>query len=272
MTPPLVEGALRPHPRWRATASRSSRSCAGRCPREGPCWRSRAAPASMPCISPRRCRDLTWQPTDADTDALRSISAHRTSAQLPNLLSPLELDAAAPVWPVMHADAVVAINMIHIRPGGGRRTDGGRRARASRPAAPLYLYGPFKEGDRHTAPSNAAFDANLRASNPEWGVRDLEQVADLARGHGLHLVERVAMPANNLSLVFRRGHWSSAQRASIATVKGDGLREGQPSYGLLRYGIAAYSLCARLARRGAALPRDHAAVTPCISAQCSQQK
>jgi hypothetical protein len=146
---------------------------------------------------------LTWQPTDADTDALRSISAHRTSAQLPNLLSPLVLDAASPVWPVMHADAVVAINMIHISPW--RSTEGLMEgaARVLPAGAPLYLYGAFKEGDRHTAPSNAAFDANLRASNPEWGVRDLEQVADLARWHGLHLVERTAMPANNLSLVFR---------------------------------------------------------------------
>ena len=76
-------------------------------------------------------------------------------------------------------------------------------ARVLPAGAPLYLYGPFKEGDRHTAPSNATFDASLRASNPEWGVRDLEQVADLARWHGLHLVERIPMPANNLSLVFR---------------------------------------------------------------------
>jgi hypothetical protein len=146
---------------------------------------------------------LTWQPTDVDTDALKSISVHRASAQLPNLLTALPLDVCAPVWPVTRADAVVAINMIHIAPW--RATEGLMEgaARVLPSGGPLYLYGPFKEGDRHTAPSNAAFDANLRASNPEWGVRDAEEVADLARWHGLHLVERVPMPANNLSLIFR---------------------------------------------------------------------
>jgi len=146
---------------------------------------------------------LTWQPTDADVDALRSIAAHRASAQVPNLLSPLVLDAASPVWPVLHADAVMAINMIHVSPW--RTTEGLMEgaARVLPPGGPLYLYGPFKEGDRHTAPSNVAFDANLRASNSEWGLRDLDRVADLARWHGLHFVERVPMPANNLSLVFR---------------------------------------------------------------------
>ena len=146
---------------------------------------------------------LTWQPTDVDADARGSIAAHRASAQLPNLLAALALDASSPDWPVTQADAVVAINMIHISPW--RATEGLMEgaARVLPPGGPLYLYGAFKEGDRHTAPSNAAFDANLRASNPEWGVRDLSQVADLARSHGLQLAERIAMPANNLSLVFR---------------------------------------------------------------------
>ena len=148
--------------------------------------------------------ELTWQPTDCDPDALRSIRAHRALAQLPNLSPPFDLDATAPVWPATHADAMVAINLIHIAPwaaaeglmaGVGRLLDRG---------SVLYLYGPFKEDGRHTAPSNAAFDASLRAHDPEWGVRDVGDVADLARRHGLELVERVAMPANNLSLVLRK--------------------------------------------------------------------
>jgi SAM-dependent methyltransferase len=145
---------------------------------------------------------LTLQPTDPDTDALASIAAHRASAQLPNLLAPLVLDACAPSWPVTRADAVVAINMIHIAPWSAAE---GLMAGAGRLLAPggvPYLYGPFKENGRHTAPSNAAFDASLRARDPQWGVRDLDAVAALAREHGLALVERVAMPANNLSLVF----------------------------------------------------------------------
>jgi cyclopropane fatty-acyl-phospholipid synthase-like methyltransferase len=147
---------------------------------------------------------ITWQPADLDPDALRSISAYRARAQLPNLLPPLELDAAAAVWPVTSADAVVSINMIHIAPWTAAE---GLMAGAERILSRgnvVYLYGPFKENGRHTAPSNAAFDASLRGRNPEWGVRDVGEVAELARRHGLALVERIAMPANNLSIVFRR--------------------------------------------------------------------
>ena len=153
--------------------------------------------------------DLTWQPTDWDSDALRSIAAHRKSARLRNLLSPIELDASAPVWPLVHADAVVAINMIHIAPWAAAEglVAGARRLLA--PGCVLFLYGPFKAGGSHTAPSNAAFDAGLRARNPQWGVRDLDDVARLAGGHGFDLVERVAMPANNLSVVFRWGRPNS---------------------------------------------------------------
>jgi SAM-dependent methyltransferase len=152
-----------------------------------------------------RLPGLKWQPTDRDADALRSIAAHRAAAGLPNLLPPLELDAAAPSWPVERADAIVSINMIHIAPW---RAAEGLMAGAGRLLARggiLYLYGPFKEEGRHTAPSNAAFDASLRARDPEWGVRDVGEVAELAARHGLALAERVAMPANNLSLVFRAG-------------------------------------------------------------------
>jgi hypothetical protein len=146
---------------------------------------------------------LTWQPADLDPDALRSIAAYRTGARLPNLLPPLALDAALPDWPVRRADAVVSINMIHIAPWSAAQ---GLMAGAERILAAgdvLYLYGPFKEDGQHTAPSNAAFDASLRQRNPQWGVRDRGDVCNLAQRHGLALVERVAMPANNLSLVFR---------------------------------------------------------------------
>ena len=146
---------------------------------------------------------LIWQPTDCDEQALKSIAAHRAASGLPNLLAPLVLDAAAPEWPVERADAIVAINMVHISPW---RATQGLMAGAGRvlpPGGVLYLYGAYKENGAHTAPSNEAFDQDLRRRNPEWGVRDLEEVADLAREHGLDLVERIPMPANNLSLVFR---------------------------------------------------------------------
>jgi hypothetical protein len=146
---------------------------------------------------------LTWQPTDHDQEALSSISAHRKSAQLPNLLPPLELDVCAPMWPVAHADAVLAINLLHVAPWSAAEglVAGARRLLA--PGSVLFLYGPFKEGGHHTAPSNAAFDAGLRARNPHWGVRDLDDFASLADRHGFELAERVTMPANNLSAVFR---------------------------------------------------------------------
>jgi cyclopropane fatty-acyl-phospholipid synthase-like methyltransferase len=146
---------------------------------------------------------LSWQPTDQDEQALNSIAAHRAASGLPNLLAPLKLDAAAPDWPMERADAVVAINMVHISPWQATH---GLMAGASRvlpSGGVLFLYGAYKENGAHTAPSNEAFDEDLRRRNPEWGVRDLKEVVDLARAHGLKLVERIAMRANNLSLVFR---------------------------------------------------------------------
>jgi len=147
---------------------------------------------------------LSWQPTDPDTEARRSIAAHAARAGLPNLLSPLTLDASSALWPLTAADAIVSINMIHIAPW---RAAEGLMAGAGRllpPGAPLYLYGPFREQGRHTAPSNEAFDASLKARDLEWGVRDLDDVVALAQAHGLTFDRQVAMPANNLSIIFRR--------------------------------------------------------------------
>jgi hypothetical protein len=147
---------------------------------------------------------LVWQPTDPDAQARGSIAAHAAATGLANLLAPLELDASAPVWPVTRADALVSINMIHISPW--RATQGlmAGAARVLPAGAPLYLYGPYRQHGRHTAPSNAAFDESLRARDPEWGVRDLDEVVALAAEHGLALQRSVAMPANNLSVIFRR--------------------------------------------------------------------
>jgi SAM-dependent methyltransferase len=147
---------------------------------------------------------MRWQPTDCDPQALASIAAHRAAAETPNLLAPLWLDAVSPDWPVEHADAVVCINMIHIAPWAA--AEGLMRGVGSLlPAGGvLYLYGPYRIDGRHTAASNRAFDAQLRAQNPAWGVRDVGEVADLAACHGLSLVETVPMPVNNLSVVFRR--------------------------------------------------------------------
>lgn len=148
--------------------------------------------------------DLLWQPSDPDPLARESIAAYRAAAALPNLLSPLALDASLPSWPIAQADAVVAINMIHIAPWAATHGLMAGAGRVLPTGGPLYLYGPFTEGDVPTAPSNTAFDRSLRERDPAWGLRDLGDVVAIATAHGLDLVQRVAMPANNLSLVFRR--------------------------------------------------------------------
>jgi hypothetical protein len=146
-----------------------------------------------------------WQPTDRDAGALESIAAWRDTAGLANLLPPLRLDAASADWPVVRADAVVAINMIHIAPWAATEGLIAGAAHVLGDDGLLFLYGPFREGGVHTAVSNAAFDADLRARDPSWGVRDLGEIAVLAGRHGLKTLERIEMPANNLSVVFRRG-------------------------------------------------------------------
>jgi len=148
---------------------------------------------------------VEWQPTDAEPLALGSIRAWREAAGTPNLLDPRVLDVTDPAdWPEDAYEAVVCINMVHISPWVATEGLMEGAARVLTLGGLLYLYGPFREGGRHTAPSNEAFDASLKARDPAWGVRDLEEVVALARRHGLALAERVGMPANNLSLLFRR--------------------------------------------------------------------
>lgn len=147
---------------------------------------------------------LTWQPTDPDPGARASIAAWAREAKLNNLRPPLALDAAAANWPVDRADAVLCINMIHIAPWPAGLGLLRGAARILPPGGPLILYGPFKRGGAHTAPSNAAFDAGLRAQDPAWGVRDLETVAAEAAAAGFGPPELVEMPANNLMPIFRR--------------------------------------------------------------------
>ncbi len=147
---------------------------------------------------------LVWQPSDPDPACRRSIAAHGADAGFATLEAPLDLDAGAADWPIERADAVVCINMTHVAPW---RATAGLIAGAARilpPEGVLYLYGPYLRGGHHTAPSNAAFDASLRAHNPDWGLRDVEAVAEAAGPQGLVLSEVVDMPANNLSLVFTR--------------------------------------------------------------------
>jgi hypothetical protein len=147
---------------------------------------------------------LTFQPSDPDAAARDSIAGWSAAAGLSNIRAPLAIDVTAAVWPLTAADAVICINMVHISPW--RSTMGLVQGAATLlpKGAPLYLYGPYRRDGAHTAESNAAFDADLRRRNPEWGVRDMGEVTALAIGAGFGAPEIVAMPANNFSLIFRR--------------------------------------------------------------------
>ncbi len=146
---------------------------------------------------------LAWQPSDPDPEARDSIAAWRAEAGSSNILPPLVLDASSDTWPIDSADAVLCINMIHIAPFMACVGLMRGAARILPRGAALVTYGPYTVNGAHTAPSNAAFDEALRTSNPEWGVRDIDQVASAAAEHGIRLVERIAMPANNFTLVWR---------------------------------------------------------------------
>lgn len=152
----------------------------------------------------RRFPALAWQPSDVNEAALGSIRAWRAEAGLPNLRAPLVIDAATADWPITHADAVISINMVHISPWTAALglLDGAERLLAE--GAPLILYGPWLSSEIETAESNRAFDAQLKAVDPSWGLRQVEDFAREAGARGLDFVEQRAMPANNLMLRFRR--------------------------------------------------------------------
>jgi len=148
---------------------------------------------------------VRWQPSDPDPEARASIAAWREAAGLANLAPPLALDAADPAtWPEGPSEAVVCINMVHISPWAATQGLMAGAGRVLIPGGRLFLYGPYVEAEVETAPSNLAFDASLRARDPAWGLRDLAEVKALAAAHGLAFAERIAMPANNLVLVFER--------------------------------------------------------------------
>ena len=146
---------------------------------------------------------LTWQPSERDEESFPSIAAW--TDRLANVKPPLRIDVSGGRWPVGMVDAIFNANLIHISPWEVCR---GLLRGASRhlvPGGVLVLYGPYRIGGAHTAPSNAAFDLDLRSRDPSWGVRDLEAVVAEADANGLVLVERFEMPANNQTIVFRRG-------------------------------------------------------------------
>lgn len=147
---------------------------------------------------------LTWQPTDPDHAALASVAAHAADADLPNLAAPCRLDVHDDTWPIDQADAIVCINMIHISPWSATEALMRGAGRLLAAGAPLVTYGPYRFGGAFTAESNAAFDASLRARDPAWGVRDVDDIAAAAAPHGLRHEATHPLPSNNHALVFVR--------------------------------------------------------------------
>ena len=161
----------------------------------------------------RHFPEIIWWPSDLNDQHLKSIAAWRAHAGLANIRPPLRIDLSDPGWCLEMHDgsgpanllAVFCANVIHIAPWRVAEGLFAGAGRYLREAGRLFLYGPFKRGGKHTAMSNAVFDTSLREGNPEWGVRDVEALEELAAGAGLVLIEAIEMPANNLTLVFERG-------------------------------------------------------------------
>jgi SAM-dependent methyltransferase len=159
----------------------------------------------------RRAPAIRWQPSDLAPEHLRSIEAWRTTSGLANVRAPIAVDLSVPDWPSQVEAtnpgsllAILCINVLHISPWRVSEHLLAGVPRLIRPDGRLFVYGPFKRGGAHTSPSNADFDASLRAGNPEWGVRDMDDLGALATRSGLVLADAVAMPANNFVLVFER--------------------------------------------------------------------
>lgn len=160
------------------------------------------AAAFAAALAPRH-----WLPSDPDPEARESIAAWTAATPPPHPLPPRAIDAAADVWDVTPADgivAIVAVNVVHIAPWSVTLGLLDGAARYLPTDGVLALYGPFARGGAHTAASNDAFDRSLRAQNPAWGVRDLDVIAAEAERRGLVLEQAVDMPANNLTVAFRR--------------------------------------------------------------------
>jgi hypothetical protein len=151
---------------------------------------------------------VCWIPSDLNPIALQSIEAWRIYSKTTNVESPLSIDVNDSIWQIENLKtdimAIVNINMIHIAPWSSCLGLLNGAWRILKKGGILYLYGPFKKNGEHTAASNLAFDQSLREQNEQWGVRDLEMVIEAAKNYSLELMEIIEMPANNLSVVFRR--------------------------------------------------------------------
>jgi hypothetical protein len=147
---------------------------------------------------------LTWQPSDADAELRVSVALWTREEKLANVNLPLDLDVCSSPWPLARADAIVCINMIHVAPWAATQGLFRGAGKVLSAGGIVFLYGPYRRFGRHTALSNETFDAQLRAQNREWGLRNMEEVERTAGKEGIDLVATIEMPANNFSLVLRK--------------------------------------------------------------------
>ena len=145
--------------------------------------------------------ELTWQPSDPDVEFRESTRAWMKWENFGNVRAPIDLEVCRLPWPVTRADAVLCVNMIHVAPWAATLALFSGARSVLDHGGPLVLYGPYRRFGRHTAASNELFDARLRATDPAWGVRDLEKVAEVGGEAGFRLMDVVEMPANNLGVV-----------------------------------------------------------------------
>jgi SAM-dependent methyltransferase len=156
------------------------------------------------CFFAQALPDIRWQPSEPDDSSREVLGLRIRDAGLANVHAPVALDVSESRWPVDASyDAIVCINMIHISPWAATHALLRGAERHLPPHGKLVLYGPYLENGT-AAPSNLDFDASLRQRNPEWGLRELEEMTRIAAGHGLHREQVVRMPANNLTVVFAR--------------------------------------------------------------------
>ena len=188
-----------------ATATRFLMCCAQYCPAMGVVLEIASGTGEHVVHLARHLPDLDWQPSDPSATARESTAAWIAAERLTNVLPPIDLDASQSPWPTEYAAAILCINMTHISPW--EATAGLMRgaAKVLPSAGMLYLYGPFRRPGCPLEPSNAAFDHDLRAQDPRWGLRGLDVVIECAADHGLMFEQIIEMPANNLSVIFRQG-------------------------------------------------------------------
>lgn len=152
----------------------------------------------------RNFPDLTFQPSDPDPACCESIAAWTKREGVANILPPLQLDAQAAQWDVQDVAAILCINMVHISPWESSIGLFDKAGRLLAPGAPFFLYGPYLRAEVETAPGNLAFERSLKSRNLRWGLRDVADMDALAERNGFVRENLVEMPANNISLVYRK--------------------------------------------------------------------